>query len=320
MSSSPYSIALELAAVLALWVGLSVWQRDRRSPAGLWFVGLAGAVLVWCLGELLSWWGLLDAYQRDRVAFLGVLAVPPLWVGVAAHASGLELARRVPWFPVTLLVPSAVLYGLLHMGPWSNVFLVSDGAIETEGPLFAVWTGYAYALIVLGVLLFGVAAVRWQGRDAARRIAGLTLGVAIPMVGNAIYLFGLLGWENDPTPVLMGLAAVPMRGALFKSHFFDVLPADQREILRQLPVGLVTTDATGAVLDLNPAAEGMLRSGRARLIGRDLDAVLAHRGPDVHVRVVALPGTGGAQVAVLDTAVSIDEMEAGGEGPEEVAA
>ncbi len=300
MSPSPYSLAVEITAVLTLWVALSVWQRDRRTSTGTWFLGLALAVLLWCVGELASGWGFVDQLARDRLTFAGILTVPPLWLAVGAHAAGLSLARRIPWFPVALLVPSAVLYALLYLGPWSNLFLIEDGSVAVEGPLFPIWTAYAYALVLAGIALFAVAATRWPRRGLWARVGALAVGVLIPLAGNALYVFAGLDWGHAPTPVLIGLAVIPLRAALFGSGFLDVLPVDQRNILHEIPVGIVIADDAGGVVQLNPAAESTLGTTQRQALGRSLDAVLATLPTGIPVRVVPLTGRfGSAQCAVL---------------------
>lgn len=287
--ASPHDLALELTAVLMLWLGLSVWQRDRRASAGLCFLGLTAGVLLWCVGALAVRWEHVGSWGQQRLMFLGILAVPPLWLAVSIHAAGLDIARRVPWFPLVLLAPSAVLYTILHMGPWSNLFLVNTGAGGSSGgPLFRVWTFYAYALVTIGIALFALAAARWPRRGLSSRIVALAIGVSIPLAGNALYVFGDMGWARDPTPLLIGLAVIPLRSAIFSASLLDVLPVDQRNLLAELPVGIVLADEAVGVLDLNPHAERHLGMSRKQAVGRSLEAVLTELPASVGVHVAAL--------------------------------
>lgn len=293
----PYAIGIQAASMLALWVLLCAWSRDRHANSGPWFIGLAAALLVWCLGEVLYGFGAVDAVGRDRISFLGILAAPPLWVGVAAHAGGTEFARRIPWFPLALMAPSTVLYALLWAGPLGSAFLVSDGSVEKEGPLFAVWMGWAYLLMAGGALALIRAVRHWPNRGAMPRILALCAAGGLPVLANVAYVYGGLSPQQDPTPILMALAAVPMRRALFGSRFFEVLPVEHHDILADLPVAVVLADATGIVVMLNRRAEEVLRRPRSQLVGRSLDAVL-QLAPDGMGAQVA-NGPGGARCAVL---------------------
>lgn len=292
-----YPIAIQVAAMLALWLLLCTWSRDRHAAAGPWFIGMVITLLLWCAGEVLLNLGAVGPIGRDRISFLGILAAPALWLGVAAHAGGTDFARRVPWFPLVLLAPSAVLYSLLWMGPLSSAFVISDGAVGEEGPLFVPWVLWAFLLIAAGVVGFVLAVSRWPRKGLGWRLVALMIAVALPTLANAIHVLSPGTFERDPTPLMMALAALPMRRAVFGSRFFEVLPVDQREIVRGLPVAVVLADATGTVVQLNRCAEELLSSRRAQIIGRSLDAVLQMLPSGVGSRVADAPG--GAVCAVL---------------------
>jgi len=314
MPATVYAIVLEVTAMLSLWVGLSVWQRARTAPGSLLFTSLTGATLLWCFGELLGVREIVSEAQRDRIVFLGILAAPPLWVGVAAHSAGTQLAHRVPWFPLALMLPGAVLYGLLYGGPWSTLFVAADGAVS-QGPLFDIWTGYARGLVLLGALLFLRAALRGN-----RSVTSLTLlaGVLITVVGQGLQTLDLLALPGDATPMILGLSLVPLRVAVFRGGLFDVVPVEQRDVLLQLPVGILLADEVRGVIEINPAAEARLALFRGQVLGRSLDAVLAEAVGGSRVRVEPLhlsPDTEILCAVVLDDLPELRPIRSAPEAP-----
>ena len=50
----PYSIGLELTILLAFWLCLGVWQKDRATTGRVTFVALGLSAILWCSGELLA--------------------------------------------------------------------------------------------------------------------------------------------------------------------------------------------------------------------------------------------------------------------------
>lgn len=299
MGSTLYGLAVEMVAVMSLWLGLSVWQRDRRSPGALLFAGLIGSVLVWCLGVVLAEHGLIDGELRGRIVWAGVLLLPPLWFGVAAHASGFGLARRIPWFPAALVVPSLLLYGLLFAGPWEHLFLGTHTSGDERGPLFPIWMAWSYALTLGGVALFVRGAFRWPREGMRRRCLALAVAVLIPLVGNGLHVYGGFELPADPTPVLVGLAVIPLRAAIFHGGFFDVLPVDQRDLLMRLPVGIVLADRVRGVIEMNRRAEETLGASRGQALGRDLEALLADAPSDVAFHMEDLDLGAGSALACL---------------------
>ena len=68
-------------------------------------------------------------------------------------------------------------------------------------------------------------------------------------------------WPYDAHPVLLGAVLLLMRDALLGGGLLDPLPFPQRELLRQLPLGLVLTDRGGAVSLINGAGRARARRG-----------------------------------------------------------
>lgn len=276
-----YALAVEATTLLMLWLALSVWQRDRHTPGGIFFLLLCAAVLLWCLADVLFYHGLVGVRQRNLLAFAGILSVPAFWVGVATHAAGIALVRRVAWAPTLFLVPGVVLYGLLLAGPWGDLFIVSDGRPGTEGPLFDAWTAYAYALLTLGIAIFVRGIWRWPGEGRVLRALSLVAGFAIPILGNAVHVLGVYRFPIDPTPVLIGVAAIPLRSAIFRAGFFDVVPVEQQDLLMRLPIGIVLADDQQGILQINRRAQEILGVSREQALGRSLEALLASAPADV---------------------------------------
>jgi len=283
-----YSIGLEFTILLAFWLCLGVWQKDRSTTGRATFVALGFSFVLWCSGELLALRGVFDEAVLDRVKYLGILSLPPLWLGLAGHATGLELARRVPWFPVVLLAPMACLYALMFSGRWSGLFLTTlPDAVDQYGPLWWVAGAYGYLLIATGSALLIVSAFRRRSWGA--RLRGLGVGVAalIPLVGNAVYVASGMPWPMDPTPLLLGAALLALRSAIFSGGLLQALPVSQHDLIQQLPLGVILTDRRGVVIDVNPAAERRLCVSQVRAVGRTLDAVLSEA--ENHVRADIVP-------------------------------
>jgi PAS domain-containing protein len=271
---TPYALGLELTLLLAFWLSLAVWQKDPETPGRLNFVLLAVAAGAWCFGALAMEREALAELSADRIKVAGALALPALWLGLATRAARLEIAVRVPWFPVVLLTPLGVAYALLYSPGWSSLFLtVVEGRPDTYGPIWWVVAFYNYALVLVGALVMVGSAWRRREPNPGRRLA-LGLAACIPLAANAVYVGTGQTWPHDPTPVLLGIALLTLRGAVFSGDLLELLPISQRDLMQQLPIGVLLTDRRGTVQSANRAAERRLgiRSGDA--VGRDLDAVL----------------------------------------------
>jgi PAS domain-containing protein len=285
MVSSPYGLLIEATAVLGLWLALVAAQRGRGTPGRNCFVGLCGALVLWCAGTLLAERQILGSFDGAQLRLAGILAVAPLWLGLAAHAARLPLARRLPWFPVVLLAPALALQASLHLGPWSELFVGPRGATGLDaGPLWNVHAGYAALLTLGGSTVLAVHALRPGESHALRWRVAVGAGAALGLLALALHLRAGPA-DGVGAPLLLAAALVALRVALFHGGLFDVVPVDQRDLIHQLPVGLVLADAAEIVVDVNSAAEEALGIPRAEAVGRTLEAVLRHLPGQVPVEI-----------------------------------
>ena len=285
-----YSIGLELTILLAFWLCLGVWQKDRSTTGRATFVALGFSALLWCSGELLAVRELLDEAVADRIKYLGILSLPSLWLGLAGHATRVELARRVPWFPVVLLAPMTCLYALMFSSRWSRLFVTTvPNAVDHYGPLWWVAAAYGYLLVVAGSALLIASAFRRRRSDAWLRSLAVGVAALVPLAGNAVYIASGMPWLTDPTPsLLFGGALLALRSAIFSGGLLQALPVSQHDLIQQLPLGVILTDRRGVVIDVNPAAQRRLCVSQARAAGRTLEAILSEAGSHVRADVVPI--------------------------------
>jgi len=296
------ALLLEAILLLALAVGLGVWQRDSATTGRLTFcaVCLAGAALT--LGELLDLRGVTSEFVADRVKYAGVIALPPLWLGFAAHVARVDGARRIPWFPLLLLVPGVLCYGMMWSGRLGSLFLttVEDGQ-DLYGPLWWASAFYSQGLALAGSLLLASTALR--SRRNPFRTSRLLLATVslLPVFGNALYVGTQISWPYDPTPLMLGVVLVVMRGAVFEGGLLEPLPVSQRELIHQLPLGLILTDRRGQVVEMSDTAGNRLGVFEAFALGRSLDEVLGWSEPTpIHALDLTRRGSPAGQLVLLD--------------------
>ena len=284
-----YLIGLELTILLAFWLCLGVWQKNRSTTGRATFVALGFSAILWCGGELMALRGVLDEAVADRIKYLGILSLPPLWLGLAGHATRQELARRVSWFPVVLLAPMAFPYALMFSSRWSGLFLTTvPNAVDQYGPLWWLAGAYGYLLVVMGAALLIASAFRRRRWDARPRSLAVGVAALIPLAGNAVHISSGMPGLMDPTPLLFGAAFLALRSAIFSGGLLQVLPVSQHDLIQQLPLGVILADRLGVVIDVNPAAERRLCVSQVRAVGRTLDAVLSEAESNVRADVVPI--------------------------------
>jgi PAS domain-containing protein len=270
------ALLLEIILLLACTLALGAWQRDPATMGRLTFCTLCLAVAGVTLGELLMLRGLTGEIVGDRVKYAGLLALPPLWVGFAAHVAGLDIARRIPWFPALLLVPGAFLYALMYDDRYGVLFMRTvEAADDRYGPLWWAGTAWGQALAVGGSAILATTALRrGPASQIARRVV-LVAASLVPVLANAFYIGGHYDWPYDPMPLFLGLALLAMRSAVFEGGLVEPLPISQRELIHQLPLGIIITDRNGSIIEMSDVAGNRLGVFEEFALGRSVDDVLA---------------------------------------------
>jgi hypothetical protein len=267
-------VLLELTALLALWLSLTTWQRDRTAPGRRLFIALCAAVFLWCAGGLAAAAGGLDPQAATRLSWLGMLVVPGLWLALALVVRGSPVARRAPWTLPVILAPAAAAYALHLLGPERAVRLLAGGSGDWLGAeLGWLYAGYAWSLGVVGAIQFGASARALRRRSERVRRVALASGCAAAVAVNAAYVgAGLPG--PDVTPVLLGALLVALRSDLFSGDLLQSLPLSQLDVMSQLPTPLILTDTADHVTAINPAALACLAIARADALDRNVQLLL----------------------------------------------
>jgi PAS domain-containing protein len=298
-----HPVVLELVLLLAVWIALGVWQQDPATPGRRTFVMLNLAISVWCAGEILEARGIVGPLGGDRVQVLGILALPPLWLAAAVRLAEIDLSRRAPWFPAVLIAPHLLVYSLLYTGPWRSLFVTyaADGAM-TPGPLWWVSWGYSLTLAVVGSLIFVWAGLVRRHPRSSWRLVVVGITGLVPVLGNAAWIHFERSWPIDPTPILLVVALLALRSAVFSGGILLALPVSQHDLIEQLPFGLLLTDRRGTVLDVNAAAQRRLGIPEARALGRNVESVLAHTDAALTAEIVPVRSGGreAGQLVLLD--------------------
>jgi PAS domain-containing protein len=270
------ALPLELSMLLAIAIAIAIAQRDPSTRGRRSLVLLCLCVLAVTSGEWLTLRGIVTEQIGDRIKYIGSLALAPLWLGFATQVAGLEVARRVPWFPALLLAPALCVYPLLWNPGYASLFQVTvEGGEDLRGPLWLIVTTYHQVLCAAASAVLAVYAARMRDTRRALRVMLVAAVPMLALVAGSLHRGGVIQWPYDAHPVLLGAGLLMMREAFLGGSLLDILPYPQRELLRQLPLGLVLTDRGGVVALINGAGERALGVAPGEALGRDVRDLLA---------------------------------------------
>ena len=269
--------ALFMAGVLTLSLAIFSWRRRRLGLWALPFTALALAATIWSFGygleiavpelEQKVFWG--------QWQYLGITLAPASWFLFAMSYTGRNSWLQRGRILALLALPAvtfifALMYNQLHL-IWRTTAIADPGQLATlkvtYGPWFWVYWIYAYILMFVSTTILLVAffrydrAYRWQN-------ASLLVGALMPLAGNFFFVTGLNPVPGlDWSPFALGLSALLIAAAIFRTRLFDLVPVARRFAVENLTDALIAIDTAGRVVDINPAALALLDSDQSSLIG-----------------------------------------------------
>lgn len=275
-----------VSATLIVWL-LVLTHANRREPLAPWLAGVFAALLLWTIGyglELASV-SLSAKLFWANLQFIGLLAMPVLWLGVMRKALGKPTLPGWCW--ALLAGVSVALMATVYSNP-GHLFR-GQPTIAAGGPLPLVSAHYGplfyfvcvpFSLILLGVSLLGFARAASRGLPLYRARAALLLAaMLLPVLGGALYMAGFLPWRNfDPASATLSVAAVLCAMALLRYRIFDIAPLAREALVDQLADGIIVINDRGLLIDFNPAAATVLPELKIGALGSPLCDVLGARG------------------------------------------
>jgi PAS domain S-box-containing protein len=288
----PYVVVSAVAAAVAVWVAIYGWWR-RAAPGGTYFVLLMLAVAAWALssaGEFAAV-AMPAKIVWSKSTYLGIVSTAPLWL-LFAFGYGQRTEWLTPRRIASLWIVPSITLGLVltnewHGLIWPTITPASDapGAMLIYGHGIAFWIEwlYSYLLMLLGTILLVQTTLR-SPQLYRRQTRVMLAGAAIPWVGNALYVAGLVPLPGlDLTPIAFALTGLVGVWGLFRFQILDIVPVARGAVVDSMGDGVLVLDVYNRVVDVNPAACRMIGCDVATVVGRPASAILA-AWPDLVAR------------------------------------
>ena len=240
----------------------------------------------------LAWWSLCYAlhicstdlgtqYLLNRLKYIGVLTVPPLWMILALQYTRRRIvfspARLVAIFlPAILLLPVVLTDHLTHLWwaeVWAGEYNGRPVLQNKHAALYYLQVAINYAYVLTGSWYYvRFLRQKWQ---VYRSQAGLILiAVIIPLAANILTQLGRspLPWGLDA--FFFALTSLALGIAVFRYRFLAIAPIARQTVLEHLPDGVIVIDAHGRILDANPAMAALMECPVESLVGQPLESAI----------------------------------------------
>ncbi|WP_439027301.1 histidine kinase N-terminal 7TM domain-containing protein [Haloarchaeobius sp. DT45] len=269
---TPLTVPLVLGACVQVALALYVLSRrdayDRLPGASV----AAGLLLAVSL-MMLAYAAELSVVGRDPAAvrnaklrwnmvqYLGMGAIPGLWLLYVARFTRFDGLPRVGWLAVVagaVVTPLVVFTNPVHHQFWTAISLdTTDGTtvlVNDHGAAFYAFTGYAYTLVLAATALLARAYTGSAGLYR-RQVAGLLAGSLAPFAASALYLLGPEPFRAyNLTAFGFFVTAGAVAWSVFRNRLFQLRPVARRTAVEQMADPAIVLDVDDRILDYNPAA------------------------------------------------------------------
>ncbi len=253
----------------ALVLSWYAWRR-RQQPGARWLALTVFAAGLWTGFDLFTYVVAWPAMQivAKRATWLLILIA-----GLAFFRFACIHARRERWWELVRMPVLAALvvnvslmvsndyHHLLWPGErWVDLGFARLPWLESGPAFFWIFRPTAAGLPLAGVLALVVSAA---GSPAfyLRQIAVLAGGALIPVIINLAFV-STTAPGIDLTPVAVVMVVTAFAWSTFQFGLLEVMPVARSLLLEQLDDGVVVLDPGWRVVDLNPAAQRLLRPAR----------------------------------------------------------
>ena len=275
----PASLWYILAAVMTFTLAFITW-RTKPEHGRIWLMVMLCAAFWAAATALETFVADLDTKLKliTTLPYLGITGLVFFWslftISYSHHEHWLNkyTITLLSIMPITTYL--MVLTGRSHHLFWQSYTLLEKNGLfyfdGKFGPWFWIWAVYAY-LVILGGSVLVITAVFRSPRLYQGQAIMLILGGLIPLFSNFLFITGLNPLAPlDISPIALSVSGIFFTVGLLRFRLFTIVPIAHDLVFRSVNSGVIIIDLQGQVVDMNPAAEQILRRHRNDIVGQNI--------------------------------------------------
>ncbi|MCD6332119.1 MAG: PAS domain S-box protein, partial [Bacteroidales bacterium] len=279
-----YVLPLLLLAVVSVVMVIIGWV-NRRSIAGNSYFFLMLTMTLWMIfyssGLLVQD---VNAYRVLMVIeYLTIVALPFFWLIYALTYTQVQ-GWNSPGMISILILPPLVLFAMAALDVAPNLLFNHHRFFGLSTPYTwdferRAWTfihiAYSLTYFIIGTVLV-IRHINRNPKMDMRQSVLLSLGVLVPWIGNITFIFRVSPIEKlDLAPFAFVLSGSLLAWGLFYKKFLNLISVARQVILERMADGLIVLDRNDWIVDINPAAQSILRISALRAINTPAVSIMA---------------------------------------------
>lgn len=278
----PFTI-LFVSALIALASAIYAWRR-RPITGALTVSLLMASIFIWLFGYMFEFISMNEdtRYMWGNIAYIGITTVSAAWLLFSFEYTG--RSKWLSWRTVALLSIEPILVQILlwtnasHSLYYTEIIYNFSGqlpeATYTYGTAFWLHAIYSYLLLLAGTVILFLQFRKSTGLYR-RQLTIIFIAACIPWIANVVYLFWPTTTVVDPTALAFLATGLLWVWAIFGYQFIDVMPIARTTVVEHMQDGMLVLDHENRIVDINPAAEKVLRRSATDVVGLSAEEALS---------------------------------------------
>jgi len=268
-----YALVLGASSLVAVVVAAGAMRR-RAVPGGRAFALMMWAVVVWSISSGLGC-AVADLPAKVlfiKLSFVAAQCVAPLFFAFALQYSGATDFRAPLAVALPAIVPAASIVLAItneqHHLVWASLVagVVAGGGnavLSSYGPFYWVSVPYLAVLDLVGAIALIIFLFR-AGRVYRFQTVILVAALVMPWIGELISDVPSPPFPALDTPAVgCAVGGLIILLGLFRYRLLEIVPVARRLVVERMVDGLLVLDEKDRVVDANPVARSIFRSGLA---------------------------------------------------------
>ncbi len=261
-------ITLSFSAVISSVLAYIAWQRRTKTLNSASFILLMLAVTgysavaalesgVTSLGNKIFWSKLEYVGSGSVITLFLIFAIQFTKQRFRLTLKNIFLLSLLPIFNAILVITNE-----WHQLVWTNYLLGPIGSnqiIYQHGPGFYWIMTCVYLYVLTAAWLLAKTAL-FASILHRQQSAMMLIGAAIPLVGGSAYMLGVTPPGLNITPMSFTLTGLVYLVNLFQFRMLDLGPIARDSLIENMQDGLLVLDKQNRIVDINPAAQYLLKS------------------------------------------------------------
>lgn len=161
------------------------------------------------------------------------------------------LASIIPLATIVMVISNPshhLVWETISLPPGSNIMYY------VHGPWFWTYWGYAFLLIILGILTL-INLYFKVGKGRRTQVVLVILASLVPVIGNISYVTGINPYSGfDWTTTGFIVTGIILTIGIYRHRMFEIMPLATQKLIRTLKDGVIVINDQGLIEDLNPAS------------------------------------------------------------------